>query len=65
MFLVKKNWVLSSNDDKRIQSIDFIETCAYGTSKDIVSQKEEIICNNIIKQKWLTLMMLQKKTPNQ
>ena len=65
MFLVKKNWVLSSNDDKRIQSIDFIETCAYWTSKDIVSQKEEIICNNIIKQKWLTLMMLQKKTPNQ
>ena len=65
MFLVKKNWVLSSNDDKRIQSIDFIETCAYGTSKDIVSQKEEIICNNIIKQKWLTLMMLEKKTPNQ
>ena len=65
MFLVKKNWVLSSNDDKRIQSIDFIETCAYGTSKDIVSQKEEIICNNIIKQKWLNLMMLQKKTPNQ
>ena len=51
MFLVKKkNCILSSNDDKRIQSIDFIETCAYGTSKDIVSQKEEIICNNIIKQ---------------
>ena len=50
VFSEKKNCILSSNDDKRIQSIDFIETCAYGTSKDIVSQKEEIICNNIIKQ---------------
>ena len=36
--------VLSSNDDKRIQ------TYAFGTSKDIVCQKEEIKCNNIIKQ---------------
>ena len=26
--------VLSSNDDKRMQSIDSIETYAYGTSKD-------------------------------
>ena len=42
--------VLSSNDDKRIQSIDSVETYAFGTSKDIVCQKEEIKCNNIIKQ---------------
>ena len=28
---------LSSNDDKRIQSIDSIETYACGTSKDVVS----------------------------
>ena len=28
---------LSSNDDKRMQSIDLIETYAYGTSKDLVS----------------------------
>ena len=39
---------LSSNDDKRIQSIDSIETYAYGTSKDLVGQKEEIKCSNII-----------------
>ena len=32
---------LSSNDDKRMQSIDLIEIYAYGTSKDIVSEKEE------------------------
>ena len=35
---------------KKIQSIDSIESYAYGTSKDLVSKKEEIKCNNIIKQ---------------
>ena len=40
---------LSSNDDKRMQSIDSVETYAYGTSKDLVSEKEEIKCKNIIK----------------
>ena len=47
-----------------MQSIDSIETNTYGTSKDLVSEKEEITCNNIIKRykKWLTLMMPQKKT---
>ena len=40
---------LSTNDDKRMQSIDSIETYAYGTSKDLVSEKEEIKCNNTIK----------------
>ena len=40
---------LSSNDDKRIQSIDSIETYAYGTSKDLVREKEEIKCNSTIK----------------
>ena len=40
----------SSNDDKRMQSIDSIETNAYGTNKDLVSQKEMIKCNDIIKQ---------------
>ena len=34
--------VLSSYDDKRMQSIDSIETYAYGTSKDLVSEKEKI-----------------------
>ena len=43
-----------------MQSIDSIETYAYGTSKDLVSDKEEIKCNNILKRytKRLTLMML-------
>ena len=31
----------SSNDDKRIQLINSIETYLYGTSKDLVSKKEE------------------------
>ena len=55
---------LSSNDDKRMQSIDSIETYACGTSKDLVSDKKEIKCSNMIKwyRKWLTLMMLWKKT---
>ena len=55
---------LSSNHDKIMQSIDLIETYAYGTSKVLVSEKEEIKPNNIIKRykKRLVVMMLQKKT---
>ena len=30
-----------------MQSIDLIETYAYGTIKDLVSEKEEIKCNNM------------------
>ena len=41
---------VSSNDDKRMQSIDLIETYAYRTSKNLVRKKEEIKYNNIIKQ---------------
>ena len=41
---------LSSNDDKRMQSIDLIETYAHRISKDLVCKKEEIKCNNVIKQ---------------
>ena len=54
---------LSSNDDKRIESIDSIEPYPYGTSKDLVSEREDIKCNDMIKlyKKCLTLMMLQKK----
>ena len=33
-----------------MESIDSIETYAYGTSKDPVSEKEDIKCNNIIKR---------------
>ena len=40
---------LSSGNDKRMQSIDSIETNAYRTRKDLVIQREEIKCNNIIK----------------
>ena len=32
--------MLNSNDVKRMQSIDSIETYAYKTSKDLVSEKE-------------------------
>ena len=44
------NIALSSNEDKRKQSIDSIETYAYGRSKDLVCKKEWIKCNNIVKQ---------------
>ena len=33
-----------------MQSIDSIEAYAYGTRKDLVSEKEEIKCKTIIKQ---------------
>ena len=33
-----------------MQSIDLIETYAYGMDKDLVCKKEEIKCNNIAKQ---------------
>ena len=33
-----------------MQSVDPIETYAYGTTKDLVSEKEAIKCNNIIKR---------------
>ena len=45
-----KKIALGSNDDKKMPSIDSIKTYAYGTSKDLVSEKEEIKCNNIIKR---------------
>ena len=41
---------MSSNDDKRMKSIDLIETYAYGMNKDLVCKKEEIKCNNKIKR---------------
>ena len=46
---------LSSNDDKRMKQIDSIETYAHGASKDLISEREEIKCNNIIKQYQLTI----------
>ena len=55
MFLLKKLQFLlkidlSSNDDKRIEFIDSIETYAYGKNKDLVYMTEEIKCINRIKQ---------------
>ena len=45
--------------DKRIQSMDSIETYTYGMNKDLVYKKEEFKCINIIKQyeKQLTMML--------
>ena len=42
--------VLSSNDYKRMQPIDSIETYAYRTNKDLINEKEEIKCNTVTKQ---------------
>ena len=51
---------LSSNDDKRMQLIDLIETYAHGKSKELICKKEKIKRVSITKQdkKWLNLMML-------
>ena len=48
-FLPKKT-VLTRNDDKRIQSVNSVETYQYGTSNYLVCKKEKVKCNNIIKQ---------------
>ena len=50
----------SSNDNKRMQSIDLIQTYAYGTRKVLVIEKEVIKFNKIIKRykEWSTLVML-------
>ena len=56
MFLLKRLYKisLSSNDDKRMQSIDSIETYANGISKDLISGKE----GNKRYKKLLTLVIL-------
>ena len=41
---------LSSNDDKRMQSIDWIESYAYGIRKNLMCEWDEIKCNNIIRK---------------
>ena len=51
MFLLKKLiGEVSSNHNKRMPPIDSMETYAYGTSKNLVSEKEVNKCNNITKQ---------------
>ena len=49
---------------KRIQSIDSIETYAYGKNKDLICKKQKIKQINIIQaiQECLTLIMSQMKT---
>ena len=39
---------LNANDYERMKSIYSLETYAFGLSKDLVSEKDEIKCNNII-----------------
>ena len=41
---------LNSNDDKRMQSIDLIETYAHGMSKDLIRKKEKTKHISITKQ---------------
>ena len=38
---------LSSNDDKKIKSIDSVKTYANGMKKDLVCKNKKIKCNNI------------------
>ena len=50
-----------------MQSVDSIETYEYGTSKDLVSEKEESKCNNMIKRYknahiWWCYKRKQKRT---
>ena len=47
-----------------MQSVDSIETYAYGTRKYLASEKEEIKCNNIIKRskRWSTFQTVTKET---
>ena len=44
--------MLSSNDDKRMQWINWTEIHAHGRSKYLVSGKEVIKCKNIIKKNY-------------
>ena len=41
---------LSSNDDKKMQSVVLVETFAYAIKKDLVCNKPVIECNNRTKQ---------------
>ena len=50
-FTVENNKTpLSSDDDKRMQSIDSTDLYLYGTSKYLVGEKELTKCNNMIKR---------------
>ena len=47
--MVTEKIALSANDDKKMQTIDSIETNAYGTNEEIVHKKEEIKSINVRK----------------
>ena len=51
---------LWSNDDKKMQLMDSIEKDAYGTSKDLVSEKESR-CKKLMKQYKNVLLWLYDK----
>ena len=54
---------LSLDDGKWVQLIDSIEAYAYGTNKDLVSEKEKTKFNNMIKcKKMINFHDVQKKT---
>ena len=52
MYLMKLTGLhsMECNGDKRIQSIDSIETYVYGTNQGLVYEKEDIKYNKIIRQ---------------
>ena len=52
---------LSSNDDKRMQSIDLIETYVCGMSKDLKQKIEKIKRDNIIGQYYNVQLWLYYK----
>ena len=47
---------LNSNYDQRMQPIDSIETYAYQMRKYLVRKKENVKCNNVIKQDNIVLI---------
>ena len=64
VFIEETNKIdLSSDDDKRMQSVDSLDAYVYGISNNLICKKETSKCNSIIKQfkKQLCWMMLQKK----
>ena len=62
--MVTEKIALSANDDKKMQTIDSIETYAYGTNEEIVHKKEEIKSINVRKQckKIVAMTILRERT---
>ena len=51
VFTEEINWTaLSSNDDKRLKSIDLVETYPHGMNKEFIWEKEKIKYTCMIKQ---------------